>query len=155
MNIMSATKKCTNCGADNDLFLTNCLFCKSPLPEVNLDSISNEDLIMKAGEWIGKVGSKFINRTENFNEWTGKGQTVMSANIVEGLAQKYLSLLQVRSISNQNLMLVYNDLKNEYDKKRESIIYKIGGGDKTLGFLLVYMGIFMIFLLIVIFKILK
>lgn len=145
---MSTQKKCSNCGANNDLFLTNCLFCKSPLPEVNLESISNEDLILNAGEWIGKVGSNFIHITENYNEWTGKGKIIMSANIVEGIAQKYLSLLQVRSISNQNLMVVYNDLKNEYDKKRESILYKIGGGDKNNGYMYILIVTFLLIIIL-------
>lgn len=123
---MSATKKCITCGAENDLLLTNCIFCKSSLPQVDPNSISNEDLILNAGEWIGKVGSDFEHMTENFNAWTGKGMIRISANQIEGLAQKYLSLLQVRSINNSNLLLAYADLKKELDNKRNNIWYKLG-----------------------------
>ena len=114
---MSSTKKCTNCGAENDLLLTNCLYCKTSLPQVDVNSISNENLILNAGEWIGKVGSDFEHMTENFNAWTGKGMIKISANQIEGLAQKYLSLLQVRSITNTNLQMAYADLKKEFDNK--------------------------------------
>jgi hypothetical protein len=130
---MSKIKNCTNCGADNDLFLTNCLYCKTPLPQVNLDSISNEELIQNTGEWIGKVGSTFTHITEKYNAWNGKGMIVISANQIEGMAQKYLSLLQARSISNNNLLIIYTDLKKEFDNKRKGILYKIGGGDKEKG----------------------
>lgn len=146
---MSTSKKCTNCGADNDLFLTNCLYCKTSLPQVDLDSISNEDLIQNAGEWIGKVGSVFIHRTDKFNEWTGKGQILISANQIEGMAQKYLSLLQIRSLSNQNLQFIYSELKKEFDNKRTGLLYKIGGGDKSKGQIFIIVAAVFIFIIIV------
>ena len=52
-------KKCKNYRADNDIFLSNCLYCKTPLPQANLDQITNEDLILNEGEWVGKVGGDF------------------------------------------------------------------------------------------------
>ncbi len=143
---MSSTKKCKNCGADNDLFFTNCLYCKSPLPQVDLNSISNEELLLKAGEWVGKVGTHFQHITENFNSFTGKGMIVISANEIEGMAQKYLTLLQMRGMNNQNLMVAYQSLKSEFDEKRKGVIYKIGGGDKMKGMAYIFaIIIFLIF----------
>lgn len=135
---MSTTKNCKNCGADNDPLITNCAFCKTSLPQIDLDSISNEDLIQNAGEWIGKVGHNSIKQTENFNAWTGKGQIMISANEIEGMASKYLGLLQVRSLNNQSLRLVYEDLKKELDYKRSSFLYKLGGGNKQMGIAVAY-----------------
>lgn len=146
---MSAVKQCTNCGADNDLLLTNCQFCKTGLPQIDINSISNEDLILNAGEWIGKVGTQFEQMTENFNAWTGKGLIIISANQIEGMAQKYLSLLQVRSISNPNIQIIYIDLKNEFDKKRDSFLYRIGGGDKKKGMLFIFFLVFALVMLLI------
>ena len=127
---MIATKKCSNCGADNDLIFTNCQFCKSPLPAVDSKSISNEDLITNAGEWVGKVGSSFTITAENANAWTGKGFRTYESSEIEGYALKYLSLLQVRASNNMTLKIVYDSLRKDFDSKRNSITSKIGGGDK-------------------------
>ena len=144
---MGATKTCPSCGAENDLIFTNCLFCKTSLPQVDLNSISNEDLILNAGEWIGKVGSAYDYITEHYNSWNDSGRIRMSANIVEGTAQKYVSLLQVRAINNQYLMTIYSDLKNEYDNKRKGLLYKIGGGDKKMGIVFVlFIAMFIFFI---------
>lgn len=137
---MSATKKCTNCGAENDLLLTNCLYCKSSLPQVDVNSISNEELILKAGEWVGKVGQNYEEITKDFNAWTGKGRIEISSNQIEGLALKYLSLLQVRSVNNSNLLMAYTDLKRELDIKRSNIFYKLGI-DAKFRPLLIYIAI--------------
>lgn len=145
---MNTTKNCKNCGADNDPLLSNCIFCKTPLPEVDINSISNEELILNAGEWVGKVGNDFEQMTENFNVWTGKGMIVISANQIEGLAQKYLSLLQVRSLNNQQLLMAYQDLKKEFDQKRSNIFYKIGGGNKKKGMVFSFLIILFIIFLI-------
>ncbi len=143
---MSATKKCPNCGAENDLLFTNCLYCGSPLPEVDLNSISNEELLLNAGEWVGKVGNNFEHITDKYNEWTGKGKIVISANQIEGLSQKYLTLLQVRSLSNPNLMIAYQNLKKEFDEKRKDIFYKIGGGNKSKGMAFIFLIVSLIFI---------
>ena len=127
---MSTKKSCSNCGADNDLIFTNCQFCKSPLPETDVKSISNEDLITNAGEWVGKVGTSYTVTAENANAWTGKGFRTYESSEIEGYAMKYLTLLQVRAANNPSLNVVYNSLKNDFDKKRNSIITRIGGGDK-------------------------
>lgn len=145
---MSATKKCKNCGADNDPLMSVCIFCKSPLAEVDVNSISNEDLILNAGEWIGKVGSDFEHMTEKFNAWTGKGMIKISANQLEGLAQKYLSLLQIRSLNNPNLQLAYSDLKKEFDNKRSGFFYKLGITNPGMRIFVIYISLIAIVLIL-------
>ncbi len=147
---MIATKKCSNCGADNDLIFTNCQFCKSPLPAVDSKSISNEDLITNAGEWVGKVGSSFTITAENANAWTGKGFRTYESSEIEGYALKYLSLLQVRASNNMTLKIVYDSLRKDFDSKRNSITSKIGGGDKkrAIAFIVlpvIVIGMFLMF----------
>ncbi len=138
---MSAIKKCPNCGADNDLFFTNCQFCKSPLPSGDTNSISNEDLITNAGEWVGKVGTSFTVTAENTNAWTGKGIRTYQSSEIEGYALKYLSLLQARAANNSTLKIVYDSLKNDFERKKSSVISKIGGGDKNKGIFLIFFAV--------------
>jgi len=138
---MSVIKKCPNCGADNDLFFTNCQFCKSPLPAGDTNSISNEDLITNAGEWVGKVGTSFTVTAENTNAWTGKGIRTYQSSEIEGYALKYLSLLQVRATNNTTLKIVYDSLKNDFERKKSSVIAKIGGGDKNKGIFLIFFAV--------------
>lgn len=145
---MSATKKCTNCGADNDLIFTNCQFCKSPLPSTDANSISNEDLITNAGEWVGKVGNSYTVTAENANTWTGKGFRTFESSEIEGYALKYLSLLQVRASTNISLQIVHDSLRKEFDAKRNSLISKIGGGDKKKAMLFIFLAAIVIFGLI-------
>lgn len=138
---MSTKKSCTNCGADNDLIFTNCQFCKSPLPEIETKSISNEDLITNAGEWVGKVGNSYTITAENANAWTGKGFRTYESSEIEGYAMRYLTLLQVRATTNPALYGVYNSLKSDFDRKRNSIITRIGGGDKKKAIAFVILAI--------------
>jgi len=72
---MSATKTCPSCGAENDVIFTNCMFCKTSLPQIDMNSISNEDLILNAGEWVGKARQNdynLVRKDSNANEWSGK-----------------------------------------------------------------------------------
>src|SRR5690554_1037853 len=114
---MSATRICKNCGFDNDVLFSSCLYCKTTLP-VDVNSLSNEDLILNAGEWVGKVGEPLIEVKENSNAFTGKGHTFLSANQIEGMAMKYLSLLQIRSSNDINLQPTYEMLREELEQKR-------------------------------------
>ncbi len=148
---MKASKECNNCGAENDPLITNCLFCKTPLPDVDFDSLSNEDLIMNAGEWIGKVGQSYEEFTKDYNAWTGKGRIEISSNQMEGLALKYLSLLQVRSLNNPTLLVVYNDLKRELENKRKNIFYKLGVNPKFAPFLIYILLIAIVLIVFIIF----
>jgi hypothetical protein len=110
------SKNCTNCGADNDPIFTNCIFCKTALPVIDLNSLSNEELIMNAGEWIGKLKEGFYTvTTANANMWLGRGISNINKAQIQGFALKYLTLIQIRTLSNNNLLNIYNDLKNEYN----------------------------------------
>ena len=124
---MSSTKVCPTCGAENDVIFTNCLYCKSSLPKVDPKSISNEDLIMNAGEWVGKARQHDYSiriNDQNANEWTGKGINfikIKNADIV-GNAEKYLSLIQIRAISNSNLLPLHESLRKQLIENKEFAI---------------------------------
>ena len=105
------SKKCTSCGNDNDPLLTNCLFCKSPLPVIDLDSIPNEVLVMNAAEWVGKMKEGW---------YTAKAPNVRPRMVIKGEIQgnalRYLSLLEIRASTNINLVNTINNLRSDYNK---------------------------------------
>jgi hypothetical protein len=112
-------KDCTSCGAPNDIMFTNCVFCKTSLPEIDNDSISNDDLVMLTSDWVSKSSEGLlIIESPKKNEWTGKGIVRMQQGEVWGNAEKYLSLLSVRSISNPTLSNLYIDLKSKFEQNK-------------------------------------
>lgn len=143
------SKKCTNCGNDNDPILTNCLFCKSPLPVIDMNSISNEALVMNAGEWIGKLkGGYYIRKDKDSNFLTQKGIKFFNKTEIQGYARQYLSLIQVRALSNPPLFSLYEDLKKEYEQgSAADDIYKRVG--KTVGKGCLWYFIFAIIMMII------
>jgi len=136
------SKKCTNCGADNDPLFTNCKFCKTSLPVIDLNSISNEDLIQNAAEWIGKMGTSFTISTKS---WLG--YHVIDANEIEGYASRYLELLHVRATTNIDIHYSYERLQAQFDSKKNNIMVKLGGGDKKKAPLLIFLVLLVGFIL--------
>lgn len=110
---MAATKECPSCGAQNDIIFTNCIFCKTALPQIDPNSISNDELIMMASEWVGKsCEASLVIHGPDANEWTGKGIVIMMQGEIVGNAEKYLNLLAIRSTSSPTLGVLYQNLKS-------------------------------------------
>ena len=113
-------KDCTSCGAPNDIMFTNCVFCKTSLPVIDNDSISNDDLVMLTSDWVSKSSEGLlIIESPKKNEWTGEGIVRMQPGEVWGNAEKYLSLLSIRSISNPTLSNLYIDLKSKFEENKK------------------------------------
>jgi hypothetical protein len=90
------------------------------LPNVNIDSLTNDELVMKASEWVGKASSaSLIMQSKNSNQWTGKGFVKMQRAEIIGNAEKYINLLAVRATSNTTLSLLYQDLRAKLDKNKK------------------------------------
>ncbi|QEC79703.1 hypothetical protein [Mucilaginibacter ginsenosidivorax] len=71
---------------------------------------------MNAGQWIGKLKDGFYTVTfVNPNSMLGSTTTAVRKAEIQGYALQYLSLIQVRAISNLNLNAIYADLKSQYD----------------------------------------
>ena len=142
---MAATKECPSCGAQNDVIFTNCMFCKTSLPTVDENAITNDELVMKASEWVGKSSEPMlVMQGPDANEWTGKGIVkIMQAEII-GNAEKYLNLLAVRATSNPTLSIIYQGLRDKLDKNSKS-----GSKKKVLGIALPILGfvLLMVFVL--------
>lgn len=129
---MAATKECPSCGAQNDVIFTNCMFCKTSLPKVDENAITNDELVMKASEWVGKSSEPMlVMQGPNANEWTGKGIVKMMQAEIIGNAEKYLNLLAVRATSNPTLSVTYQGLRDKLDKNSKS-----GSKKKVLGIVL-------------------
>jgi hypothetical protein len=50
-----SSKKCGQCGAENDLILSNCRYCNSSLPRIDLGSIPEELLLSNCSYWLAKL----------------------------------------------------------------------------------------------------
>ena len=50
-----ATKRCGQCGAENDLILSNCKQCKSSLPRTDLDALPEEQLLNNCSHWLANL----------------------------------------------------------------------------------------------------
>lgn len=142
-------KKCDQCGNDNDPLLTNCLFCKSPLPTIDINSIPNEQLVLNAGEWIGKLKDGFYTvRTHARTSFYDNNVIAVRKAEIQGYALQYLSLIQVRAVTNTNLNGIYADLKRQYE-------IGVASDDaptkalKKVGKVFLIMGIFMIILILI------
>jgi len=144
---MPATKECPSCGAQNDIIFTNCIYCKTALPNVDISSISNEDLVMNASEWIGKTNENFIIiKGPKANDWTGKDVVSMKHGEIIGNAEKYLNLIAVRASTNPALNSIYQDLKTKLETNSKRGRTKL---TKTLGGFALFFGLFTIIILII------
>jgi len=143
---MAATKECPSCGAPNDTILTNCVYCHSNLPvnEDAIKSISNEDLLIYCAEWIGKfegltsdrsrlISEKQISRMKGFflgslmQLGVKKEDRVINYSTYLEAINKYLTILQIRAISNDIIRPVYEDLKRRFIEAKAK-------GDKVMGY---------------------
>jgi hypothetical protein len=141
---MKTTKECPSCGAQNDIIFTNCIFCKTSLPQTDLNALSNDDLVMKASEWVAKTADSFLivdnPNAKGLDKALG-GQKYMQRPELIGNAEKYINLLAVRSTSNPTLSVVYHDLKAKLDKNRK----RISSTSKILIGVIVFITLMIIF----------
>ena len=125
----SVRTTCEKCGAPIEPVLSNCLYCKAPIRGLNTDSIDDDELIMRASEWIGKISDGVVRLVApNANEWTGRGIKTMQKGEISGMAAKYLHLLEVRAQNHSTLAHVVTRLRADYDSQRKSLArpHKIG-----------------------------
>jgi len=114
-------KKCSSCAAINDVIFTNCSYCESPLPDIDIDAISTDDLIMQAGEWVGKSTEEVIViHGPNANELTGKDIRRFTNGEIVGNAEKYLSILKVRAMNNPALSTTVSELSEKLEANKAS-----------------------------------
>ena len=137
---------CTHCGYDqNDIILTKCLVCNKNLPNLNINTVSDEDIVLNTGEWLGKVGDSSVQTNQEFNIWESaffklkndylgikvggydKGLVEIPKRKIEEIALKYLTILEGRTKLNPSLNSVYITLKSEYDKKKRNVFNILGG----------------------------
>lgn len=156
------TVECKKCGFDqNDIILSNCLICNQSLPVSGLHNLSDEDIILSTGEWVGRVGDSSFQTTKDFNIWktaflknkylglkiggVDKGVIEMSKEKIEEVANIYLTVLENRAIVKPELYPVFLSLKSELDNKKKSIINKLGGQKKVMTILLILFVLLLFF----------
>jgi len=118
-------KKCSSCAAINDIIFTNCSYCESPLPNIDIDAISTDDLIMKASEWVGNSSEHQITISgPNANAFTGKDIRQFQSGEIIGNAEKYLSLLKIRAKNNPTISVTVENLTDKLNRNTSSAINK-------------------------------
>lgn len=120
---MSSIKSCKACGADNDVIFDNCMYCKKPLERTDVNVISNEELISKTGEWIGKSRSVQIILPPPEGKsafWASLNPSILTNGQIRGYAQKYLSMLAYRASQNHDIKVIYDDLQSKYNHTKTS-----------------------------------
>lgn len=113
---------CSSCGAPNDPLLVSCCFCKAQLQKVDLSSISNEDLLLNAAEWVGRTSMRYYTPPPP----TGAGAVasiMASARIMQNddicaMAEKYLTILEVRAAGSTTLSQQHDKLQARYANRK-------------------------------------
>ncbi len=109
-----ATKTCKQCGAENDLILSNCKNCNSSLPRIELDTIPEEQLLNNCSYWLAKLESltdfdSYVSAksAEDSSKQFGALAKLMtsgpSLSEVIGSTDKYIRALAVRAQSSLEL----------------------------------------------------
>lgn len=121
---MAKDSLCKSCGAANDLLFTTCIFCNSPIEAIDINHISDQDLIMNLGEWIGKLEGidKRLGITISTDSSTGimkklglQNTKTISYSEICGNIEKYLNILKIRANNNLNILVTVQDLEKKYD----------------------------------------
>lgn len=106
------SNSCTGCGAENHHFAFKCSSCGNPLQKVETTTISTEEIIAQLSLWTGRLreskGNDIeINRNQN--------KISYSFEDVSGITRQYLGLLKARSITQPEIIAMYNDFKREVE----------------------------------------
>lgn len=119
--------KCDNCGADNELLISNCAYCgNSLIHEDNIEKESDEleELVQECSSWIGKyegivssIGS--LNNAKQLDSMSATpifgslmsnsfGSNSISYSKTLRKVHHYLDLLEIKS---SNSSVIYNFLR--------------------------------------------
>jgi hypothetical protein len=119
--------KCDNCGADNELLISNCAYCgNSLIHEDNIEKESDEleELVQECSSWIGKyegivssIGS--LNNAKQLDSMSATpifgslmsnsfGSNSISYSKILRKVHHYLDLLEIKS---SNSSVIYNFLR--------------------------------------------
>ena len=113
---------CPACGAPIDSLLSACNFCGTAIQSRGMDSLSDEQLIRKAAEWIDKIPDGTI-------AVVSAGETkVMQRGEISGMAAQYISVLRVRAQDNPRLAEAVRHLEQRHERFNR----KISSEAKTL-----------------------
>ncbi|MEI7596983.1 MAG: hypothetical protein WCK02_14640 [Bacteroidota bacterium] len=121
---MAAENICPNCGASNDPVFANCLFCNTQLIKVELSTLSSEAIIENCGLWIGRLAG--ANSEEGVRLSTGEKGLLsdkfhqLTIGEVKGYVDKYMILLETRTIGNPSLEGILNRMNERYKDAVES-----------------------------------
>lgn len=81
---LSGHKECSKCGGSNDPISSNCRFCQTSLPRLDLDTLPEELLIRNCAIWLARLES--LSEAETYN-----AAKALDANRKMGVFGKLLS----------------------------------------------------------------
>ena len=108
-------KSCDSCGAGNDLVVTNCAYCGSILPGVDVEEEADdlEELILQCSTWLGRYEAMVsdytsLNDAKQVDSMSGQpifgavfektlGSGAVSYSETLGSVRKYLDILEVKA----------------------------------------------------------
>ena len=127
-------KNCDSCGAGNDLVITNCLYCGSILPGVDLEEASDdlEELIQQCGIWLGQyeaIVSDYtsLNNAKQVDSMSGQplfgavfektlgGGALSYAETLKSV-HKYLDILEIKAAGRETLRSKLQDYKERFSR---------------------------------------
>jgi len=115
-------ENCGKCGAAIEPIMSNCMFCGAPTRSRDHDSMSDEQLIMRASEWIGKISDGIVHlEAPNANHFTGKGIKALNKGEIAGIAAQYLNVLHIRARRNTVIAPMVASLDSQYAKNKRSM----------------------------------
>lgn len=109
---------CPRCGAPAEPIMSNCMFCRSPIGGAGEDDLSDQDLIRRAGLWVGRIGDgSVLLKAADANQFTGRGMRAVHRGEIVGIARSYLSILEARGEKSAVLRPIAERLRYEFDEQ--------------------------------------
>ncbi len=123
-------KDCPHCGAGNDPIVSNCRFCKTALPRLDLESLPEEILLGNCSTWLSRLESlrswALYSKAAKMDGTLGKlwalgSSTKFSLSEICGNTEKYIKCLEIRCQNNPELAETIADLKRRHNIAREAV----------------------------------
>ena len=128
-------KNCDNCGAENELILSSCIYCGAILPgtDIEEESIELEELLQNCSKWIGKFEA-MVNDPQTLTNAKQKdslsgdifgkllsktlGTDAVSYSATLGAVNRYMDILDVKAKGSESIGSKARELKERFRQAR-------------------------------------
>ena len=130
-------KSCESCGAKNNLMATNCMYCGSLLPGIDVEEKTDEleELIQQCSTWIGRYEAMVsdytsLNDAKQVDSMSGQpifgavfektlGAGAVSYSKTLGSVRKYLDILEVKASGRAALRSKVQEYKERFSRAQQ------------------------------------